>query len=47
MSLRRPISDTVKYEVFNRKKLATFVCTPSVSWGFPLNTEFRVTFILS
>jgi len=35
----------IRYVIFNRIKWDTFVCIASISWVFPLNTEFRVTSI--
>jgi len=43
MSIRRPISDTVC--AFQKNEIGHFCLYPSISWVFPLNTEFRITSI--
>jgi len=43
MSIRRPISDTVC--AFQKNEIGHLSLKHSISWVFPLNTEFRITSI--
>ena len=45
MSIQHPISDKVC--AFQYNEIGHFCLYPSISWGFPLNTEFRITSIKS